>query len=79
MSAKAAPSQPEPAGILRDASLNTLPARQEARRAELYAAALEYIGLGIAVFPLSHVKADRELLGGRDAALQVQGQPGARR
>ena len=55
MSAKATSSQPEPAEILRDASLNTLPARQEERRAELYAFALEYIGLGIAVFPLSHV------------------------
>ncbi len=45
----------EPAEILRDASLNTLPPDKEARRAELYTAVLEYIGLGFEVFPLSHV------------------------
>jgi P4 family phage/plasmid primase-like protien len=50
--------QSDPGDGGRDASLNTLSARDEARRAELYAAALEYISEGFEVFPLSHVKAD---------------------
>ena len=49
------PSGDASGGDGRDISLNTLSARNEERRAELYAAALEYAGLGFEVFPLSHV------------------------
>ena len=61
MSGDGEPGQPEDAADGgRDASLNTLLPRDEERRAELYAAALEYARQGFEVFPLSHVTDEGE-------------------
>src|SRR5580704_15378900 len=49
------PGQPELNDGGRDASRNTLSPRDNERRAELHAAACEYISQGFEVFPLSYV------------------------